>query len=56
MDFTLEPKRKIDRRAYTKKKAARIAKEEAKLAEILAGTSFERLSPKSIMEETQVTV
>jgi hypothetical protein len=43
----LEHEREIDRRAYAKKKAARIAKEEAERAKILAGTSFESLSPKS---------
>ena len=39
----LEHEREIDRRAYAKKKAARLAKEEAQRAEILAGTSFETL-------------
>jgi len=39
----LEYEREIDRRVYAKKKAARIAKEKAERAEILAGTSFESL-------------
>ena len=38
----LEHEREIDRKAYAKKRAARIAKEEAERAEILAGTSFEK--------------
>jgi len=44
----LEHERDIDRRAYAKKKAARIAIEEAERAKILAGTSFEIASPKDI--------
>jgi hypothetical protein len=51
-----EKLRDYDRERYAKKKAARIAKEEVGRAEILAGTSFEKLSPKSIMESTQVAV
>ena len=41
---------------YAKKKAARIAKEEAERAEILAGTSFESLSAKSVSVDTQLAV
>ena len=52
----LEHEREIDRRAYAKKKAARLAKEEAERAEILAGTSFENLSPENISEDTQIAV
>ena len=48
--------RERDRIRYAKKKTARITKEEAERAEILAGTSFEKLSPKSISEDTQVAV
>ncbi|MCL2055577.1 MAG: DUF4368 domain-containing protein, partial [Oscillospiraceae bacterium] len=39
-----EHEREIDRRAYAKKKAARLAKEQAQRDEILAGTSFEVLA------------
>ena len=52
----LEHEREIDRRAYAKKKAARIAKEEAQRAKILAGTSFEKLSEKSVSENIQIAV
>ena len=52
----LEREREIDRKAYAKKKAARLAKEEAQRAEILAGTSFEKPSPKRISKETQIAV
>ncbi|MCL1997106.1 MAG: recombinase family protein [Defluviitaleaceae bacterium] len=52
----LEHEREIDRRAYAKKKAARLAKEEAERAKILAGTSFESLSAKSVSEDTQIAV
>jgi hypothetical protein len=52
----LEHEREIDRRAYAKKKAARIAKEQAERAEILAGTSFETASTKSISEDTRIAV
>jgi len=51
-----EKLRDYDRERYAKKKAARIAKEEAGRAEILAGTAFEKLSPKSILGSTQVAV
>jgi hypothetical protein len=44
----LEHEREIDRRAYAKKRAARIAIEEAERAAILAGTSFETASPEDI--------
>ena len=52
----LEHAQEIDRRYYAKKKAARLAKKEAERAKILEGTSFENLSPKSILEDTQVAV
>jgi len=52
----LEREREIDRRVYAKKKAARLAKEEAQRAEILAGTSFEKPSPKRIPRDTRVAV
>ena len=52
----LEHEREIDRRAYAKKKAARLAKEEAERAKILAGTSFEQLSVKHISKDTQLAV
>ena len=48
--------RDYDRQRYAKKKAARLGKEEAERAKILAGTSFEKPSPKSILEDTQVAV
>ena len=51
-----EALRDYDRERYAKKKAARLAKEEAERAKILAGTSFEKLSPKRISEDTQVAV
>ena len=41
---------------YAKKKEARIAREEAERAKILAGTSFEKLSPKSNSKDTQLAV
>jgi hypothetical protein len=52
----LEHEREIDRKSYAKKKAARIAKEEAERAEILAGTSFETLSSKSVSEDAKIAV
>ena len=52
----LEHAREIDRRYYAKKKAARLAKEEAERAKILAGTSFEKLSPKSISDDAKIAV
>ena len=52
----LEYEREIDRRYYTKKKAARLAKEAAQRAEILAVTSFEKSSPKDISENTPIAV
>jgi hypothetical protein len=48
----LEHEREIDRRAYAKKKAARLAKEEAERAKILAGTSFEILAKKPPQKES----
>jgi len=50
----LEHEREIDRRAYAKKKAARIAKEEAQRAKVLAGTTFEKLSAKSVSEDEKI--
>ena len=41
---------------YAKKKAARLAKEAAQRAEILAGTSFEKSSPKDNSESTPIAV
>ena len=38
-----EKDREYDRRRYAKKKAARLAKEEAERAKVLSGTSFESL-------------
>ena len=52
----LEHEREIDRRAYAKKKAARLVIEEEERAKILAGISFESLSVKSISEDTQLAV
>ena len=53
----LEHEREIDRRSYAKKKAARLAKEEAQRAEILAGTSFENISETSDnSEDTLIAV
>ena len=52
----LEHEREIDRRAYAKKKAARLAKEEAQRTKILAGTSFEIPSPKRVSKDTQIAV
>lgn len=52
----LEHERKTDRRAYAKKKAARLAKEEAERAKILAGTSFKNLSAKGVSDDTQIAV
>jgi len=43
----LEHQREIDRRYYARKVAARKAAEEAQRAEILKGTSFEVLAPKT---------
>jgi hypothetical protein len=43
-DEEREALRDYDRERYAKKKAARLAKEEAQRAEILAGTSFEKCS------------
>ena len=51
-----EAMRDYDRQRYAKKKAARLAKEEAERAKILAGTSFERLSAKSVSEDTKIAV
>ena len=48
--------RERDRLRYAKKKAARLAIEEAERAKILAGTSFEKLSPKSVSEVAQIAV
>ena len=48
--------RDYDRQRYAKKKAARLAKEEAQRAKILAGTSFEIASPKDISKGTKVAV
>ncbi|MDR0287086.1 MAG: DUF4368 domain-containing protein, partial [Clostridiales bacterium] len=52
----LEHEREIDRRAYAKKKAARLEKEEAERAKILAGTSFEKLSAKSVSDDAKIAV
>ena len=52
----LEHEREIDRRAYAKKKAARLAKEEAERAKILTGTSIEKHSVKSVSEDVQIAV
>jgi len=52
----LEHEREIDRRAYAKKKAARLAKEEAQRAKVLAGTSFEQHSAKSVSEDAKIAV
>ena len=52
----LEHEREIDRRAYAKKEAARIAKEQAQRAAILAGTSFETASPKDISEDAPLAI
>jgi len=55
-DEEREAIRDYDRQRYAKKKAARLAKEEAERAKILAGTSFERLSAKSVSEDTKIAV
>lgn len=47
----LEHEREIDRRAYAKKKAVRLAKEQAQRTEILAGTSFEKMSELSLLKD-----
>jgi hypothetical protein len=52
----IEHEREIDRRAYAKKKAARIAREQAERAEILAGTSFESALPQAHSEDTKIAV
>jgi len=52
----LDHEREIDRRAYAKKKAARLAKEEAERAKILAGTSFEILPAKFISNGAKIAV
>jgi len=52
----LEHERNIDRRAYAKKKAARLALEEAERAKILAGTSFDTASPKATSQSTPIAV
>jgi hypothetical protein len=52
----LQKAREIDARYYAKKKAARIAKEQAQRAEILAGTSFETASPKADTEDKPLAV
>ena len=51
-----ETLRDYDRQRYAKKKATRLAKEEAERAKILAGTSFEKLSAKSISEDAKIAV
>jgi hypothetical protein len=55
-DEEREALRDYDRERYAKKKAARLAKEEAQRAEILAGTSFEKPSPKRISKDEQIAV
>jgi hypothetical protein len=52
----LEHEREIDRRAYAKKKAARIAKEQAERAEILTGTTFETLLETTSANNTAIAV
>jgi len=55
-DEEREALRDYDRERYAKKKAARLAKEEAQRAEILAGTSFEKPSLKRISKNAQIAV
>jgi len=55
-DEEREKLRDYDRQRYAKKVAARLAKEEAERAKIRAGTSFERLSQKSISENAKIAV
>jgi len=55
-DEEREKLRDYDRQRYAKKVAARLAKEEAERAKILAGTSFERLSAKSVSEDVKIAV
>jgi hypothetical protein len=56
----IEHEREIDRKAYAKKKAARIAKEQAERASILAGTSFEAFatmqSHKDNSKDTKIAI
>ncbi|MCL2840504.1 MAG: DUF4368 domain-containing protein [Defluviitaleaceae bacterium] len=55
-DEEREAMRDYDRQRYSKKIAARLAKEEAERAKILVGTSFEKLSIKQISNDTQIAV
>ena len=55
-DEEREKLRDYDRQRYAKKVAARLAKEEAERAKILAGTSFEMLSTKNISDDAKIAV
>jgi len=55
-DEEREALRDYDRQRYAKKVAARLAKEEAERAKILASTSFEMFSAKSVSDDTRIAV
>lgn len=52
----LAHEREIDRRAYAKKKAVRVTKEETERAEILSGTYFEKASPNTLSDDSKIVV